>query len=83
MNGPLVQPCAIDAQIGRRLRRRRCDLGMTPAQLACALQTSELGVLAYETGQSRISAATFFQLCKILRVRVAFFFEDMPANDMC
>lgn len=83
MNGPSAQLCAIDAQIGRRLRQRRCDLGLTPAQLAFALEVGEVDLLACEAGRSRVGAAALLQLCKILQVRVAFFYRDLPANDVC
>jgi transcriptional regulator with XRE-family HTH domain len=68
----------IDKHVGSRVRMRRHMLNMSQTEIATALGLTFQQVQKYENGSNRISASRLQQLCKILQVPVAFFFEGVP-----
>jgi transcriptional regulator with XRE-family HTH domain len=68
----------IDKQVGSRLRTRRIMLNQSQTEIADALGLTFQQVQKYENGVNRISASRLQQLCRILDVPVAFFFEGAP-----
>jgi transcriptional regulator with XRE-family HTH domain len=67
-----------DKHVGSRLRMRRLMLDMSQTDVADALGLTFQQVQKYEKGSNRISASRLQQLCRILDVPVAFFFEGAP-----
>ncbi len=65
----------VDDRVGRQIRKRRNDLGMTQEQLATALGISYQQVQKYETGANRVSAGRLHEIAKTLGSGVAHFFE--------
>jgi transcriptional regulator with XRE-family HTH domain len=78
---PLRKPNAVDQHVGDRLRLRRRLLGLSQQELAARLGLALQQVQKYENGANRISASRLYQLCQVLEVPVAWFFEEMP-NDV-
>jgi transcriptional regulator with XRE-family HTH domain len=73
---------SIDKHVGSRIRMRRRMLDMNQTKLGDALEITLSQVHKYEKGINRIGASTLQHISQILRVPVAFFFEDdMPARD--
>ena len=70
----------IDLYVGKRLRQRRCLLGMTQQQLASAVGIKFQQIQKYESGANRISASRLWALAKALDAPVSYFFEGL--NDM-
>jgi transcriptional regulator with XRE-family HTH domain len=68
----------IDQHVGKRVRMRRLMLNMSQTDIAEALGLTFQQVQKYEKGANRISASRLQQLCQILKVPVAFFFEGAP-----
>jgi transcriptional regulator with XRE-family HTH domain len=68
----------IDKHVGSRARMRRLMLNMSQTQIAEALGLTFQQVQKYEKGTNRISASRLQQLCRILQVPIAFFFEGAP-----
>jgi transcriptional regulator with XRE-family HTH domain len=68
----------IDKHVGGRLRMRRLMLDMSQTAIGDALGLTFQQVQKYEKGANRISASRLQQLCQILQVPVAFFFEGAP-----
>jgi transcriptional regulator with XRE-family HTH domain len=68
----------IDKHIGSRVRMRRLMLNKSQTEIADPLGLTFQQVQKYETGANRISASRLQQLCRILEVPVAFFFEGAP-----
>jgi transcriptional regulator with XRE-family HTH domain len=66
-----------DREIGRRIRVRRQELGLSQTELGNALQVSFQQVQKYEKGTNRISAGRLQELAQVLNVPVTFFFEDL------
>ena len=71
----------IDKHVGSRIRMRRLMLDMNRTTLGDALGITFQQVRNYEKGISPIGAGRLHHISQILRVPVAFFFEDdMPAG---
>ena len=73
-------PSPIDVHVGERLRLRRTLLRMSQEKLATALGLTFQQVQKYERAANRISAGRLYQLCRILKVPISFFFEEMDAE---
>lgn len=72
---------AIDAYVGRRLKQRREELGLSQEKLADFLGISFQQVQKYERGFNRVGASRLFQLGEALGVPTSFFFEGIePTN---
>ena len=66
----------VDIYIGRRVRERRIELGISQKKLADELGLSFQQVQKYEHGDDRISASRLFRISQILDVAMPFFFHD-------
>jgi transcriptional regulator with XRE-family HTH domain len=73
----------VDAYVGRRLKQRRDEIGMTQETLAGHLNISFQQVQKYERGHNRVSASRLFQLCGLLRVEPGFFFDGLTPPEAC
>ena len=67
--------------IGRRLRARRDDLGLTPAEVAERLSVPRPTYAQYETGRADISATMLLRVAAALEVQVAYFFGETLVAD--
>jgi transcriptional regulator with XRE-family HTH domain len=78
-------PNSTDVHVGSRVRMRRMMLKMSQEKLGEALGITFQQVQKYEKGMNRISSSRLQQLCDILQVPVAFFFDegiaDKPERD--
>jgi transcriptional regulator with XRE-family HTH domain len=66
--------------VGSRLRLRRTMLRISQEKLAAELGLTYQQVQKYERGVNRISASRLYQLCRILKVSISFFFESIEAE---
>jgi transcriptional regulator with XRE-family HTH domain len=71
---------AADREIGRRLKIRRLDLGISQTAVADALGLTFQQVQKYEKGANRISAGRLQQLAEILDVSIAYFYDEKIAG---
>ena len=69
-------PNSVDVYVGRRVRSRRLELGMSLEKLGSGIGVTFQQLQKYERGSNRISASRLQQLCDILKVSVAYFFEE-------
>lgn len=69
---------AIDVHVGKRVRERRVQLGMSQKNLAKSVGVSFQQIQKNERGTNRIGASRMFELSKVLDVPVSFFFDDLP-----
>jgi transcriptional regulator with XRE-family HTH domain len=73
-----TQPAgAADRHVGRRLRERRLQCGLSLAELATALGVSTQQARKYEAGVNGIPAARLPELAVLLGVTTAWFFEEL------
>ena len=64
-----------DAELGRRIRLRRVELGISQSELAEKLGVSFQQVQKYEKGMNRVGAARLQLVARTLDVPVTFFFD--------
>lgn len=65
-----------DIELGRRIRLRRIELGLSQAEIGDAVGVSFQQIQKYETGQNRLSTGRMSILADVLRVPKSFFYED-------
>jgi transcriptional regulator with XRE-family HTH domain len=70
-----------DKHVGSRIRMRRMMLGLTQTDIATELGLTFQQVQKYEKGMNRIGASRLQHIAHILQVPVAFFFEDVLADE--
>src|ERR1700744_2777072 len=71
----------IDANLGRRLRFRRDEVGLSRDSVAEHLGVTPLQIQKYENGTNRPSGGRLLQLATILDVPVVYFFgEQQPSG---
>lgn len=67
----------VDRFVGARIRERRVMLGLSQSQMANLIGVTYQQAHKYERGINRISAGRLFEIAKVLRVPVSFFFEGL------
>ncbi|HEX2590032.1 MAG TPA: helix-turn-helix transcriptional regulator [Rhizomicrobium sp.] len=74
---------SVDRRVGNRLRIRRTALGLSQEELGRQLGLTFQQVQKFESGTNRISSSYLFELTRILRVPVSYFFEgaDHPEKN--
>jgi transcriptional regulator with XRE-family HTH domain len=75
------EPSRIDHVIGQRIRLQRTVLGLAQPVIAEKLGVTVQQVQKYETGQNRISAGRLLEISRVLKVPIAWFYEDV-AHDI-
>ncbi len=78
--GELASADQIDAYVGRRLRARRTELGVSQGRLGRQLGLTFSQVQKYEKGSNRIGAGRLYQLASILGVPVHYFFDGLEGR---
>jgi transcriptional regulator with XRE-family HTH domain len=71
---PTNEPSPWDENIGKRVKLRRLQLGLSQESLGLALGVTFEQVQKYETGNDRIEVARLQQIAEILNVPILFFF---------
>ena len=66
---------SINAYIGLKLKNRRAELGFTQQELGETLGISFQQIQKYEKGVNKINVSNLFELAKVLKVPVAYFFD--------
>jgi transcriptional regulator with XRE-family HTH domain len=74
----MKDPDVVDRHVGARVRLLRMQAGMSQEALGNRLGLTFQQVQKYEKGQNRIGASRLFQLSRILRAPVGFFFDGLP-----
>jgi transcriptional regulator with XRE-family HTH domain len=71
-------PDPIDVYVGKRLRIRRKELGLTQERLADKLSLTFQQIQKYERGTNRISASKLYRAAMVLGVGPEWFFNGLP-----
>ena len=71
----------VDRYVGTRIRERRVMLGLSQQQMAQLIGVTYQQAHKYERGINRISAGRLFEIARVLRVPVSFFFEGLDGTD--
>lgn len=70
-------PHPIDIHVGRRVRSRRKQLGLSQERLAEALGLTFQQVQKYERGANRVSASKLYGIACELQVPIGYFYEGL------
>jgi transcriptional regulator with XRE-family HTH domain len=68
---------SIDVHVGRRIKARRLEMGLTQATLGAALGVRFQQIQKYEGAKNGVPAASLPSLAKRLGVRPDYFFEGL------
>lgn len=71
----------ITISVGKQIRKRRVEIGLTQEQLAERLNISYQQIQKYETATNRVSASQLYLLAEELDVAVSYFFEGVDGGD--
>lgn len=74
-------PGDFDRHVGRRIRMRRIQVGMSQERLADSLGVTFQQVQKYEKGANRITMSRMRIVAQVLGVPMAFFSEGAPGED--
>lgn len=67
---------AVDRKVGKRIRERRLEIGMSQETLADLLGVTFQQVQKYEKGVNRVAAGRLWELSLALDLRISAFFES-------
>lgn len=70
----------VDRFVGGRIRERRVMLGLSQQQMAHLIGVTYQQAHKYERGINRISAGRLFEIARVLRVPVSYFFEGLEGG---
>jgi len=70
-------PTLIDQTVGERIRRRRAALEISQPELAEQIGVTYQQLQKYENGKNRISAGRLYDIAKILKTSIAYFYEGL------
>jgi transcriptional regulator with XRE-family HTH domain len=69
-------PSSHDGEIGKRIRLRRVEQGLSQADLSSAIGVTFQQVQKYEKGGNRVGAFRLQQIATALDVPITFFYDD-------
>ena len=72
---------SFDQQLGKKLREKRKQMGMTLEALSKLLVISLPQMQKYESGATKLSPKSLYELCRIFSVKPNYFFEDITAQE--
>ena len=73
-------PNPVDVHVGKRIRLRRTLLGYSQQYMARQLGLTFQQLQKYEKGLNRVGASRLYDISKVLKVSMDFFFEDMDVS---
>jgi transcriptional regulator with XRE-family HTH domain len=74
-------PNPIDVHVGARVRARRKEIGLSQERLAGDLGLTFQQVQKYERGANRISSSKLYEIARLLRTPVHYFFEGLTTEE--
>ena len=73
----ITRAAETDRYVAGRIRERRIMLGLSQQQMADMIGVSYQQTHKYERGINRISAGRLFEIARVLKVPVSYFFEGL------
>ncbi|MGN6423626.1 MAG: helix-turn-helix domain-containing protein [Asticcacaulis sp.] len=70
----------VDIHVGGRIRLRRKYLGVSQQAIADPLDLTFQQVQKYESGDNRVSASKLYEIARILKVPVVYFFDGLDGT---
>lgn len=78
MSKPPKSPHVVDVHVGRRLRIRRKQRGVSQGALAGRVGLTFQQMQKYERAGNRISASKLYEMACVLEVPLSYFFQGLP-----
>lgn len=73
-------PDPVDVFVGKRMRDRRLQQGLTQEAVAALIGVALATVQKYEAARHRTSASMLYRICKVLDVRPNYFFDGYEGS---
>src|SRR4030095_16691620 len=70
-------PNPIDRHVGLRIRMRRKELGISQERLADSIGLTFQQVQKYERAANRVSASKLWEMARVLKTSIAYFYEGL------
>ena len=80
-NNKMKRVTNIDAHVGKKLKLIRIERGYSQAEIGKMMNITFQQIQKYEKGDNRVSSGKLYEFSKILKVPVAYFFEDIDENE--
>jgi len=77
-----MESMGLDSFIGKKVKKRRSELGISQGKLGERLGVSFQQIQKYENGKNRISASTLVQISRILGVDFSYFVNGYEKAEM-
>lgn len=74
---PVNRATDVDRHVGNRIRERRVMLGLSQQQMADLIGVTYQQAHKYEKGINRISAGRLYDIAKVLKVPVSYFYDGL------
>ncbi|ESQ79487.1 helix-turn-helix domain-containing protein [Asticcacaulis sp. YBE204] len=74
-------PNPVDIHVGARVRMRRKFLGLSQEALADRIGLTFQQVQKYERGTNRISSSKLYEISRVLKAPVAYYFEGFAGSE--
>jgi transcriptional regulator with XRE-family HTH domain len=75
-------PHPIDVMVGKRIRLRRVQMGLSQTELGKKLGVTFQQVQKYENGANRVSCSRLYEISTALDVPIMFFFMDATHSSL-
>ncbi len=69
----------VDAFVGEKIRARRAIMGLSQQDLGRALDLTYQQIQKYESGMNRVVSSRLYEMARVLRVSIPFFFEGLDS----
>lgn len=76
----MATPNPIDIHVGKRLRFARTMQGMSQESVGAAIGVTFQQIQKYERGINCVRSTMLFELAKVLKVKITFFFEGLEGE---
>lgn len=77
---PGTQADPTDIEVGKRIKLRRQMIHVSQDVLARETGVTFQQIQKYESGHNRVSASRLYQVAKVLKVPVSYFFDGLPST---
>jgi transcriptional regulator with XRE-family HTH domain len=74
-------PHPVDVNVGKRIKMRRCMIGLSQEKLAAEIGLTFQQIQKYERAANRVSASKLYDFSKALGVPVNYFYQGMESTD--
>jgi transcriptional regulator with XRE-family HTH domain len=82
MNDTIVNIHPVDLHVGKKLKQKRLELGISQDDLAGSVNLTFQQVQKYEKGINRVSSSKLYDFAKFLNIDISYFFDGLDDYQM-